>query len=722
MKFLVYIKYGLLFLLNLIVLVSTAQDDNSVGMVMSVSSDKGNLIRVLNNSEPLEFGKTLAQTKRFIVKGTRRVSGEESLKNIGTIDVPRSYEGFKAKLNEDDYNEFKTLLNLQSDAEVTAFLNKPESILSMVLFTELKVDFVYALGLGYLDQNVEAKKLYEYEVYREDLNGKQELWGSTIVFAKSGNTELDRIKMAVKDITPTDSSIVFTWDVEIPEMEDLDFPDLENTKRPGILSTKKYTPETNYDQLLPYINRYLLTDVSTKFVPFYRINDEKDWLQGGKIIAGMDSVTGKHFITYTVNCLPNDVIESLVVPEDYVANRGPKSETVVAIAAHQGSVGFIYDVQARDSVNSIILTWDKLAEQPYYAGIEIAKGWNEEEPSVVATLPANATSYIDNQVFPAGRLFSYYVRPLFINLNGLQQEVPAVVTHSCTTFSKPSVPYNLQVKTEGDLVKISWEGSEDPAFHSYHVLRGATPQNMGIISPNVYEKEYRDSLEYLSGRDTHYYAVMAMNVTQDTSEYSNFVSYVPEKKIEIQSPPYLAYEVVNGAAYLSWDDVKLNDKYIAGYILQKKAENSNFRTIHTGIWEYNQYVDHTFEVGKTSYYRVASVSIKGDTAAYSMEMTAGGPIPDLGLEPINGVKLTNLSKSIRISWPSVSNQVVSKYKVYKKLPTDRTFTLLKEANSGNFEAEDDKVESGKIYVYAVTVVNSKNQESEISEEKAIYRE
>lgn len=700
----------------------TQSEEYDPGFVVAAASDHGNVIRILNNSDLETFSAAIQNTRKFTIMGTVRINGEETLKKVGEIEPPKSFGQFEKHLTAEDYQEFKELAGLKSDADVTAFLNRPNNINLVAFFTELKVDFMYAFGLGFLHKNVERDKLYEYEVYREDLSGKQELWGSALVFAKAGNKELDRVKMEIQDITPTDSNLVFTWNVEIPLMEDMDLPELENTKRPGLLSTKKYTPQTNYNQLVPYINRYLLTDVNTKFVPFYRLNDGKDWLQSGKLIAGVDSASGKHFVTYTINCLPNDVVETLIVPEDYVANRGPKSEVATGIAAHNGSVGYIYDVQARDSINSIILTWDKLATQPYYTGIEISKGWNEEEPALIATLPATATTFIDNQVFPAGRLFTYYVRPLFIKLNGLEQEVPAMVIHSCTTFSKPAVPYNLQVKTEGELVKLSWEGSEDPAFHSYHVLRGTSPQDLTLISPNVYEKQFSDSLSYLSGKETYYYVVMAMNVTQDTSGYSSYVSYVPEKRIDIISPPHLAYEIVNGTAYLSWDDVKLNDNFIAGYILQKKTENGNFSTIHSGIWESNQYIDQSFEVGKTSHYRVASVSIKGDTASYSMKMTAGGPLPEMGLEPVNGVQLTNLSNSIRVTWPGVTNQVVSKYRVYKKLPTEHNFTLLKEILPGTFETEDENVSNRQIYVYAVTAVSSGNKESNILEEKSIYRE
>ena len=716
------IKITLLLIIISIVVFGQDNNESDSGLAVALATNSGNVIRILNNSNLDEFSSTLQNTRKFIIMGTERIKGDESLKKIGEIERPRSFEQFSKYLSSDDYKEFKELAGLRTDAEVTSFLNNADNINLVGFFTELKIDFMYAFGLGFLDKNVEKGKLYQYEVYREDMIGQQELWGSCVIFAKVGNKELDRVKIQFQEITPSDSNMVFTWNVEIPFMEDMDFPDLEITKRPGILSTKKYTPETNYEQLLPYINRYLLTDVNTKFVPFYRINDQKEWVQASKVMAGIDSTTNQHYITYSVNCLPDDVVESFVIPEDYGLNQGEKSEVVFGVLANKSSVGFIYDVQARDSVNSIILTWDKLADKSYYTGIEVARSWGDKEPEVVASLPASATTYVDFQVFPAGRLFTYYVRPLFININGFEQEIPAMVMHSCTTFSKPAVPYNLQVKTDGDLVKLTWEGSKDPAFHSYHVLRGTSPDNFGLISPSVYENEFSDSLQYLSAKETYYYAVMAMNLSQDTSVYSNYVAYVPERKSDLISPPHLAYEIVNRTAYLSWDDVRLNDNFIAGYILQKRTQGNDYITLHNGLWESNQYIDQTFEPGQTSYYRVASVSIKGDTAAFSMEMTAGGPLPDIGLNPVTGVELANLSQSVRISWPRITSQPVVRYKIYRKLPTDPDFTFLKEVPGGNFETEDENVSKGNIYIYAVTAVISTNQESTVLEEKAIYRE
>lgn len=717
---------GFIILLFLIIpfVVQAQQEVEEAGLVVALSTDKGNVIRVLNTQNLDEFETILNGTKRFVVKRTNIVTGEESPVEIGSINLPRNLKEFRSFLNDTDYEEFKRLVSLSSDAEVQSFLNSKEKINQVAFFSEIKLDFLLAFGLGYLDKDIEKGKLYQYDVWREDLSGNQELWGTCVIYGKSGNKELDKVKMELDKITASDSAVVFSWNVVIPDFEELPFPELTHTEKPGLFSGKrKYTAETNYDDLLPFFNRYLLTDVSTKFAPYYKINNQKEWIQVEKQMAGIDSTSGKLVLSYTIDCLPNDVIESLIVPEDLGNNHGPKSEIAKGIAVHKGMVNFIYAVSARDSVNSIVLDWEKLPESPYYSGIEVAKSWGDEEKRVLAILPIGASSYVDTQIFPVGTLFTYYVRPLFININGLEQDVPAMVMHSCTTFSKPSVPYNLQVKTEGELVKITWEANEDEAFFSYHVFRGTHPERLELISPNIYSKSFSDSLDYLSSKSTYYYGVMAMSVTQDTSIISDYVSYVPEKKELFQSPPLILFEVTNGKAYLSWDDVRKNDYNIAGYLLQRKlGDNEDFKTIHDELLIANNYLDEEFKVGETFYYRVASVNINGDTAQFSLPTTAGGVLPDAEVIPVNNIQLSNLSNSVRISWPSVIIGNTLKFNVYRRLPYEVNFKLLNEKPLDAFEFEDKNVTKKQIYVYSVKAINGNGKESEFSNEQTIYKE
>jgi hypothetical protein len=192
------------------------------------------------------------------------------------------------------------------------------------------------------------------------------------------------------------------------------------------------------------------------------------------------------------------------------------------------------------------------------------------------------------------------------------------------------------------------------------------------------------------------------------------VSYVPVKKEEVQSPPLLSYEILNNQAVLTWSDVKLNDDFIQGYILERKKKgDATFKTIHQGI---------IFERGKEYLYRIASVTLRGDTAEFSPAVTVSAELVRNELMNISDIKLINLSKSIQVSWPSVETEEVTGYKIYRKLPTEPEFKLLAKLPNGNFSYEDKQVKNGIIYVYTVTTLNAENQESEVVERKSLYRE
>lgn len=714
MKRIVFIFTALLFVQN------TFGQGSETGIVMAVASEKGNIIRFWPNTEKMEeVAEMIHKTRQFHVY--RAVSGLNELKYeaIGTVQHPRTADDFKSGVSAEDYRAYLTLLNLKSDQELTKRLSGKPEMESMLLISELKSEFLLAYGLAFLDKNVSKGDYYQYQVVREDKEGKRSVWGETSLFAKEGNLELDRVTMQTDTVVVSDSLVNFRWRVSVPDFSTLDFPEMEDSLRRSLRKLKTYKGKGSYNSVLGIFNRYGLNVSNTAFLTYYRVNEEKEWHFLEKSLASADSSAAGYFVSSKVPCLPHDRVEAVIVPQDFAYNTGTKSAVAKGWAVTTQSVDFITAVNARDSVNSILLSWDKLPDYGYYAGIEVAKSAHDMERKVVAVLPPTATGYKDTEVFPAGTLYSYYVRPLFNGINGVEQAIPSAVIHSCTTFSKPAVPYNLRVVEEGGLIRVSWEGAEDEAFHSYHVLRGDHPNKLGLISGNVHTREYFDTSAYLSPKLTHYYSVMAMNVMQDTSAYAAPVSFTLSRRDAVKPPALLTFEPMNNEAYLYWDDVKLNDTDIAGYVVQK---NEGSISVLSDLLESNFYVDKEFHAGTATSYRVASVSIHGDTSVFSPATTAEVSKAPQEHAPVTGIALTELPTSVRISWPSVLSGGITKFRVYRRLPHETGFRLLKEISPGNFFYEDTAAEPGKVYVYTVTSVNSMDQESAFYEEQTIVRE
>lgn len=463
-------------------------------------------------------------------------------------------------------------------------------------------------------------------------------------------------------------------------------------------------------------------EMTTRFSVYYRKNNDSRWKFLKKTLATMDS-TGKNIILARIGGQLEDVVETIIIPEDYTYNLGDTTNIFRGVIAHNGSIELIYGVKAKEITNAIELSWKKLSDKPYYSGIEVAKSYNDQAPQVLQILPVTADEFTDTDVFPAGRLFTYFVRPVFIEFQDLQQDIPASAAMTCGKFSRPTPPFNLTVKNEGISARLNWEVADEKAGHSYFVFRGTSPQKMLPIRSAVKETSYLDTTGYLSARLTYYYSVMAVNVTQDTSAYAPYVSYVPVKKEEVpvQTPPLVSHDIVNDQAVLNWADVKLNDDFIDGYVLQRKKKSDKaFTTIYRG--PNALFTDETFERGIEYLYRVASITIRNDTAAFSSEVEISAIKEKVVPTSIENIQLTNLSKSIRVSWPSVEPVGIVQYKVYRKLPTEVNFRLLATLPNGNFEYEDKTVKNNTNYTYTVTVVNASQNESEIIESKNIVRE
>lgn len=693
------------------------------GTVAAIASEQGNLIRFWSTARTQAFENTLKNTRRFIVHRNEITPAEPPARPVGTVEFPRTAAHVRSALPSGKYEAFQQYYGLPDDAAVDNYLGAGIRLDSVMLHTESSADFLVAFGLGYLDRDVEKGRIYEYTVYREDLDGLREPWGNAVVIAKEGNFELEKIQTNLERISASDSSVVFVWSVSLPEFTgDTLLPEPEKPSRLNALFNRNALLQTYAEKITPYINRYPLNVINTAFSIYYRVNDTQDWQFAGKFLAVSDSTDALR-VSVHIPCLPEDLLEAVVIPEDFAGNRGPQSAPARGVAVTSRTVKLIYALTARDSVNSILLQWEPLPERPYYAGIEISKSGNDSLPQVVAVLPPDATGYTDYRVFPAGTIFTYYARPLFLPFQELEQEIPAMVMHSCTTFSRPAIPYNLKATDREGLVQLTWDAADDPAFYSFHVLRGIHPDELNIISGNVFEKTFTDSADYLSPRLTYYYAVMAMNLAQDTSAYSDYVSYVPTQKPRFDSPPVPGHEIINKDVLLRWDDVKLNDEYISGYLLQRKKEGENeFASLHTGLLSTHYFLDTTFRAGETWYYRVASVSVRGDTATFSPVVTIGGPLPEPEVMPVTEIEAINLSKSVRITWPAVFSGSIDRYKIYRRLPEDPQFREIGSRGVGQAEFEDTEVTPGKVYVYSVTAVNLKGKESRIITERSVYRE
>lgn len=707
-------------------LVTQAQSQE---IATALPSPKGVYIRL--NTDYIS-GTTLGKSK-YVIK--RKKITESTSKTIGQMQLAKDYNDFMRTVGRKSLRDFEKMKKFYGASETMAYMYSSPAYKNVAAFAELKIEFLQAFGYAFLDSTAQKNELYNYEVF-ELLSNKEEKLVSTVsVFSNPKNFALKQYAPQINKIIGSDSSVVFEWKITSPPYVDKSaemvtlgaqieqaFQVKSNQNSQRIDESAYTNVKKLYLDNESILSIYPTDDFTTRYNVYYRKNGSVQWQFLERNVANNDP-SGNHILTARVPGKRDDLVETIAIPEDFVYNTGDTSKIARGVIAHNGSVELIYGVKSSDSTNAIILQWKKLADKPYYSGIEIAKAAGNEEPKVIQILPVTASKFIDTDVFPAGQMFKYFVRPIFIPFQELKQEIPATTTMTCGKFSKPTPPFNLTVKAEGQSARLKWEVADEKAGHSYFVYRGTSPKKMIPIRSAVKEKEYLDTTSYLTGRTTYYYAIMAVNVTQDTSDFSPYVMYSPSKPESVQSPSNIGFEVINEKAHLSWNDVRLNDDYIGGFVLQRKKKGeTTFKNIHNVALTTSTFIDESFELGNTYLYRVASVTIKGDTSYFSPEVTVQTPKLKNISEGISGIRLSNLSESIKISWPGVEVGTVKNYKIYRKLPTEVNFKLIGTVANGNFEFQDKNVKPDVIYVYTVTKIDDTNTESSIEERKSIYRE
>jgi hypothetical protein len=697
----------------------TAQDGASIKTLV-MPSPKGAYIRIIGEEtlEKIKLGES-----KFIVK--RKRLDETNFKTVATMKMVESYEEAVKFIPEDLIQDFQKM----TGKKLIDHLKTRPDYKSLSLFGETNLGFLQSFGLAVLDNTVEKGHYYIYRIYEQKEQEKETLFEETNFYNDLYNHALDSVGVELTRIVGMDSLVGFNWNIKEAKNDLIDIT--KKTKLFDDINTETLKADkSTYEKIRRFFitegkqySRFPLNNFNQNFKVYYRINKETKWAFHSNHIAGKDSLNNR-FIAAKIKCNPEDLVETMVIPEDFVGNKGVQSDIYRGVAVTNNSVVLIYGVNSKDSTNSIVLDWAKLPNKAYYSGIELLRSTGVEPKQRIAVLPVTDNKYTDFDIYPAGTIFTYYVRPLFIENQGLRQEIPASTAQSCTSFSKPLPPFNLAAETVGEYTKLTWEAINEKSIFSYYVYRGTSPTEFDLISNSVKTTEFIDSTSVLSPRLTYYYKVLSLNLTQDSSHCSPHISFTPTIPItDMYTPDLVQADIVNGKVWLKWNEVKLNDDFVQGYVLQRKTKTEKeFKTIHADYLEKALFIDTTFKQGVEYFYRVASVSIRKDTAIFSKETAISMMIDEVKIEPIEDIETTNLSETIRVSWPAIDTENIAGYQVYRKLPTEVDFKMIGQVPKNFYEFEDKEVEKYETYIYSITALDSKGKESNIIQKKSIYRD
>ena len=408
-------------------------------------------------------------------------------------------------------------------------------------------------------------------------------------------------------------------------------------------------------------------------------------------------------------------------PTDHLPKLNPDDVVYTAGAPAMTDAVALKNVAVSDTLGGMLLTWDKLPEKKWCAGIRISKSRSAMENYVVAdTLPPDAVSWIDRKVI-GGTVYYYRVEPVLYDLPNKPNATPGLVNGEKKFVSgKMIAPQGLRASlTSGKDVRLSWKPDAALNLFGYYVLRGASLQNMEVISPVVRDTIYVDSLKNLNPGDTYLYALAARNMNMEWSDTSETVTVVCPVNEAVTAPAGLSARYTEHGVRLIWNDVSLADEKIIGYIIYKRKKGDEyFRPLMQHPWQDHIYTDTLMDDAGTYEYGCASMDARGNQSILSSLATVNIS-GSAYLYPPAGFDLKNSPAGVIVTIPpSVDAAEESSYVVYKRAAAEKQFRKAGSVPAGRPEFVDKQVKKGTLYVYAVSLVRS-GSESAMSAEKTI---
>ena len=693
-------KHFLYFILVLFSSLSVlGQENKNYINVVTVNGPMGNYLYINEDISSIDKNEEfeIERLDNYQIPFPEKKEGK-GFKKIGTLQRINNYKDLSTYFSETDLAEMKKNFGGISNNQLAnkfKNLSKAEDL----PFYFNNVQTKRALGIVFLDENVEEGVVYYYRVHRKSDPKKH--FGWSLCKGGMGNYILPNLKAKWAKAQASDSLINVMWKLNLDKTQE-SFP---------------ITKEENDEQFnaalhgLPFPYSSLSAKVMTL--------NGNSWTFAEDILPDYNEEDNSLEFRWRKNSTPKEITQARLILVDEVYNEGGGSDTAFVIAVDSSMVELIYGINVQDTLNGIHVSWNPLPNEPYYAGVEITRYDSDDVMDTTVILAPNRSSYMDRNM-TLGNYYRYQVKALFVPQAGLVQTIPAQGVGTFSRFTKPLPPFNLKAETVDNFIKLDWEHAQEETVYGYYIYRGTSPEDLELAAGPIKEATYIDSLEALSGRTHYFYTVASQNYRQDTSAYSKVVSIKPDKAIEMMEPSNVNVYFANGEIHLDWRDVRNGDNIIEGYVVERKLNNeTEYQLITTPFTKKASFIDKDVELGNTYYYRVASRSIYGDLSKFS-----DGTIFKAEKEKVmtlNEFSVRNVSNGIHISLPKITVANRKAYNIYKKEASEKDFSKIITLNSKTFDFVDQAVEKNKLYVYYITLTETDDREGSKGKSKTLRR-
>lgn len=410
----------------------------------------------------------------------------------------------------------------------------------------------------------------------------------------------------------------------------------------------------------------------------------------------------------------------VVYLKDFLGNESAPSDTItITNLRPQEEIPTILDIHTKSEENydAIGISW-KLASTRNLRAVEIWRSDHFDSGyQLIGTASASDTIYHDQAVEPVR---GYYYQ---IKLNGVYDRsgesvrVAGMLKASRQALIKPS---NLSVTEINDTLYFRWQPA-DYDTHGYYLYNATNEsdsltQFSEVIPVSNAELNYKVALSKLAIGTGHKWAVAAINTSYNMGPMSDPVYSEPRYPDRVATPinPEMLYH--EGHALLVWEDMKSIDPYIIAYTVERKTGNEkDFKEVYRQAVDdksRNGYEDVSVKNGEMYSYRVRAVSINGKTSGYSTEASYFKELP--AVLPVRGLNVMATNKGVRIAWDAPLD-APEKTVVYRYTEKTVAAKVIGSVTGKQAEFLDKYATPGIGYYYSLVTVDTDNRESEATD-------
>lgn len=599
------------------------------------------------------------------IRVERADRGSRNFKRLADISFPKSAIELEKNLGG-MMDDIKNKMGVQRTEEVyDRLLKEGPAVLGILL---INPDLQEALGLTFTDHNRDPDKVSTYRLTK--IIAAREVQQRIVEIPSGLPTYPEQYTIA--SISPSDSIVSMSW-----------LSTTASKKSPFPLIARVYKQGAHNQGFKE---------------------------QGRTLVTGSSILSDSTFVYHSDVVEPGRNLAYYIQIEDFAGNIGLPSDTVYTVSVSKGTIKPVMNLQARDTLGGILLTWDSIPDDALYAGIQILKSRKVSEDYIVLdTIPAEERTFFDDRVVGSS-VYYYRVRPLLFDLplaDPMQfAETTGYVGHRDSTI--PNIPTQVSAEVVKQGVRLKWQQGEELNLFGYYILRGTSRKDMAVISSAVQAHTFLDTSIAPGFSGQLQYALQAISLNQQVSDTSEIVSVSVQRPVNLSPPGGLEARWADDAIVLNWDDVIQRDDKVDGYMLyRKKSDGEEFvpmmKTIHTLPF----FTDTTVQTSESYIYAVASLDSWGNHSILSPTSAVKPTRLQTILLP-QELYLRNLNMGIEIFWPEVSFLPNEQYILYRKMIGQSNYIRIASVYPDKPYVDYD-VRSDQLYDYQIKIKSSEGE-------------